>query len=145
MYKSIPAQPLHNHDIVSVHFNNFPCTGICDKLSRHLSMLTYTYRNVNECSLTSSVPQQRFKLQISLYYGKLKLNMVSWSVLMLNVALTWSWSILLYWHLISIKNDRHLLHAWLDKDYSSPGMKRKLGYNMITNNTDTIYWNKYLN
>ncbi len=56
---------------VSVYFNNFPCMGICDKLSRHLSMLTYTYLNVNECSLTSSV------LQISLNYGKLKQNMVS--------------------------------------------------------------------
>ncbi len=45
---------------------------------------------------------------------------------MLKVALTWSWSILLDWHMISINNDRHLLHAWLDKDYSSPGMlKRK--------------------
>ncbi len=68
------------------------------------------------------MPQQRFKLQISLNYGKLKQNVVSWTVLMLKVALTWSWSILLHWHLISIKNDRHLLHAWLDNDYSSPGM-----------------------
>ncbi len=30
----IPAKPLHNHDIVSVHFNNFYCMEICDKLSR---------------------------------------------------------------------------------------------------------------
>ncbi len=73
----IPAKPLHNHDIVSVHFNHIPCTGICDKLSRHLSMLTYIYLNVDECSLTSFVPQQSFKLQISLNYGKLKLNVVS--------------------------------------------------------------------
>ncbi len=42
----IPAKPLHNHDIV--HFNHFPCTGICDKLSKHLSMLIYIYLNVNE-------------------------------------------------------------------------------------------------
>ncbi len=36
----IPAKPLHNHDIVSVHLNNFHCMEICDKLSRHLSMWT---------------------------------------------------------------------------------------------------------
>ncbi len=36
----IPSKPLHNHDLVSVHFNHFPCTGICNKQSRHLSMLT---------------------------------------------------------------------------------------------------------
>ncbi len=40
-------------------------------------MLTYTYLNVNECSLTFSVPQQKFKLQIPLNYGKLKQNVVS--------------------------------------------------------------------
>ncbi len=33
---SIPAKPLHNTDTDSVHFNHFYCTGICDKLSRHL-------------------------------------------------------------------------------------------------------------
>ncbi len=45
----IPAKPLHNRDIVSVYFNNFHCMRICDKLSRHLSMLTYIYLNVDEC------------------------------------------------------------------------------------------------
>ncbi len=45
----IPAKPSHNHDIVSEHFNNFSCMGICDKLSRHLSMLTYLYLNVDKC------------------------------------------------------------------------------------------------
>ncbi len=44
-----PVKPLHNHDLVSVHLNHFPCTGIRDKLSRHLSMLTYVYLNVDEC------------------------------------------------------------------------------------------------
>ncbi len=52
----IPANPLHNHDIVSVYFNHFHCMTICDKLSRHLSMLTYIYLNVDECWLTSSMP-----------------------------------------------------------------------------------------
>ncbi len=37
---NIPVKPLHNHDIVSVHSNNFYCMGICNKLSRHLHMLT---------------------------------------------------------------------------------------------------------
>ncbi len=32
---NIPAKPLPNHDIVSVHFNHFPCMGICNKLTRH--------------------------------------------------------------------------------------------------------------
>ncbi len=46
---SLPAKPLHNHAIVSVHFNNFYCTGICDKLSRDLAMITYIYLNVDDC------------------------------------------------------------------------------------------------
>ncbi len=51
----MPAKPLHNRDIVSVHFKHFYCMEICDKLSRHLSMLTYIYLNVCECSLTPSM------------------------------------------------------------------------------------------
>ncbi len=47
--KHILAKPLHNHDIVSVHFNSFLLMRICDKLSRLLFMLTYTYFNVDEC------------------------------------------------------------------------------------------------
>ncbi len=38
----------YNRDIVSEHFNHFHCIGICDKLTRHLSMLTYIYFNVDE-------------------------------------------------------------------------------------------------
>ncbi len=53
---SIPAKPLHNNDIVSVHFNHFHRVGIYEKLSRHLSMLTYIYLNVDECWLTYSMP-----------------------------------------------------------------------------------------
>ncbi len=45
----IPAKPLHNHAIVSVHFNNFYCTEICDKLRRDLVMFAYIYLNVDEC------------------------------------------------------------------------------------------------
>ncbi len=44
-----PPKPLHNCDIVSAHFNHFRCMRICDKLSRHLFMLTYIYLNVDEC------------------------------------------------------------------------------------------------
>ncbi len=52
----IPAKPLHNSDTVSVHFNHFYCMWICDKLSRHLYMLTYVYLNVDGCWLTSHMP-----------------------------------------------------------------------------------------
>ncbi len=47
----IPAKPLHNHDIVSVQFNYFYDTEICDKLRRDLVMLTYIilYLIVDEC------------------------------------------------------------------------------------------------
>ncbi len=84
--------------------------GICNKLSRHLYMLTYIYLNVDECWLTSSMHHESFKLQISLNYGSIKQNVVSWSVLMLKVALTWSWSILVYWHFRSTNNDTSPAH-----------------------------------
>ncbi len=44
-------KPLHNHDIVLVHFNHCYCMEICHKLSRDLAMLTYIYIyiNVNDC------------------------------------------------------------------------------------------------
>ncbi len=45
----IPASPLYNCGIDSVRFNHFPCMGICNKLSRLLSMLTYIYLNMDEC------------------------------------------------------------------------------------------------
>ncbi len=45
----IPAKPLHNRDIVSVHFNHFYYMGICDKLSKDLSVLIYIYFNVDDC------------------------------------------------------------------------------------------------
>ncbi len=38
---------------------------------------------------------------------------------MLKIALTWSWSIPLCWHLTNTNNGRHILQAWLDKDYRS--------------------------
>ncbi len=51
--------------------------------------------------------------------------MVSWSVLILKRALTWSWWIPICWHHKSTNNDRHILQAWLDKDYRSPGMYKQ--------------------
>ncbi len=52
----IPAKPLHNHDIVSVHFNNFHyCTDICNKPRRYLAMFTFIYLNVDGCWLISSM------------------------------------------------------------------------------------------
>ncbi len=41
--KGIHTNPLYNSDTVSVHFNNFYCPEICDKLRRDLAMLTYIY------------------------------------------------------------------------------------------------------
>ncbi len=40
---------------------------------RHIStcMLTYIYLNVDECWLTSSMPEQRYQLQISLNYANI--------------------------------------------------------------------------
>ncbi len=56
LHLSIPAKPIHNRGIVSVHFNHFRCIGICDKLSRQLSMFTYIYLNVDKSGWTSSMP-----------------------------------------------------------------------------------------
>ncbi len=71
----ILIKPLHKHSIVSVHFNHFySAVGICDTLSRHLSILTYIYLNVHECWLTSFLPQQRFNskfIVIKLYPQKM--------------------------------------------------------------------------
>ncbi len=39
---------------------------MCDKLNRDIAMLTYIYRNMDKCWLTSSMSQQKFKLQIYL-------------------------------------------------------------------------------
>ncbi len=50
---------------------------ICDKLSRDLAMFTYIYVNVDKCWLTSSMPQQMFKLQILLIYAVLRENDIS--------------------------------------------------------------------
>ncbi len=77
MYINIPAKSLHNHNLVSVYFNNFYCTEICDKLSSDLAMFTYIYLNVDECQLTSSMFQQRFKLQILLNYTVIPQNVIS--------------------------------------------------------------------
>ncbi len=57
----IPAKPLHNRDIVSVHFIHFPWKEICDQLSRHLSLLTYIYLNMDEYWLTYYMPQKTLK------------------------------------------------------------------------------------
>ncbi len=73
----IPAKPLHNHELVSERFNHFYCMEICDKLSRDWAMLSYIYLNVDECCLTSSMPQQRFKLEIVLNYAVMPNNVIS--------------------------------------------------------------------
>ncbi len=40
---NIAAKPLHNRNIVSVHFNNFACMGISATLRRDFCKLTYIY------------------------------------------------------------------------------------------------------
>ncbi len=107
----ISAKPLHNSDTVSVHFNHFYCTDICDKLRKDLAMLTYIYLNVDECWLTSSMRQQRFKLQISLHYANIEQNTFSWGVVdghvsfnLVGVHIT----LVLPYHVYSINNDRRI-------------------------------------
>ncbi len=51
--------------------------GICDKLSRDLAMLTYIYLNMDDCWLTSPMPQQMFKLQMLLNYALIPENVIS--------------------------------------------------------------------
>ncbi len=120
----IPAKPLHSSDTVSVHFNHFYCMEICGKLRRDLAMLTYIYLDVDESWLTSSVPQKRIKFQISLHYANIEQNAFSWCVVdrhvsfkMVEVHIT----LLLPY---SVNNDRHR-YAWLNKDYSSPGILQR--------------------
>ncbi len=62
----IPANPLYNHVIPSVHFNHFYFMEICDKLRKNLAMFTYIYLNVDECWLTSNCLQQ---CQYHYYYN----------------------------------------------------------------------------
>ncbi len=50
---------------------------IWDKLRMDLAMFTYIYLNVDECCLKSSMPQQRFKLQILLNYAVIPENVIS--------------------------------------------------------------------
>lgn len=58
LFSIITDKPLHNPDMVSVHFINFPCIEICNTLRKQLSMLTYN--------------DPRFKLQISVNYVESK-------------------------------------------------------------------------
>ncbi len=58
-------------------FNHFYCTDICDKLRKDLVKFTHIYLNVDEYWLTSSIPQQRFKLHILINYAVIPENVVS--------------------------------------------------------------------
>ncbi len=51
--------------------------GICGTLKRQLSILTYTYLNVDECWLTYSMHKHKFKLHIYLKYAVISENVVS--------------------------------------------------------------------
>ncbi len=50
---------------------------ICDKLSMDLAMLTYTYLNVDDYWLTSSMPKQRIKFQSVFNYAVIPENVIS--------------------------------------------------------------------
>ncbi len=75
------------------------------------AMLTYIYLNVDECWLTSSMRQQRFKLQISFHYANIEQNTFSWGVVdghvsfnLVGVHIT----LVLPYHVYSINNDRRI-------------------------------------
>ncbi len=68
---------LPSHEMVSVHFNNFYCTEICDNLRKDLVMFTYIYLNVDECWLKFSMPQQMINLQLLFSYAVIPENVVS--------------------------------------------------------------------
>ncbi len=72
-----PAKPQHNYDRVSVHYHYLYCMKICDNLRRDLAIFTYIYRNVDECLLTSSMPQKWFKLHILVKYAVIPENVIS--------------------------------------------------------------------
>ncbi len=50
---------------------------ICNKLRKDLAMFTYIYLNMDECWLTSSMPQQRLKLHIFINYAVIPENVIS--------------------------------------------------------------------
>ncbi len=51
---------------------------ICNKLRSDLAMLNYIYLDVDDCWLTSSMPEQKFKLQNSPNYANIEQNSFSW-------------------------------------------------------------------
>ncbi len=112
----IPAKRLHNSDTVSVHFNHFYCTEICDKLMRDLAMLTYIYYDVDECWLTHSVTQQRFKLHISLNYANIEQNAFYWPDIdgHVNFKMVWMHHPALYLTTYSLWSAMHELSLLLN-------------------------------
>ncbi len=101
----IPAEPLHNHDIISVQFNHFYCTEICKMPQRDLALFAYIYLNVDECWLTSSMLEQRFKLQIVINYVVIPENVVS--VVLKVVEENWFPVTYILANLIKKKNSIH--------------------------------------
>ncbi len=94
------------------NFNYFYCMEICDILSRDLDMLTYTYLNVNDCWLTSSMSQQRFKLQLLLNCNSRKCHF--W-----RLVVEMNWFLFTYILANLITNS---IHAWLTNYYRWSGM-----------------------
>ncbi len=67
--------PVHSHDIVYVLLVFIAWRFA--KLNSDLDMLTYIYLNVDDCWLTSSMPQQRFNIQMFLNYAVIPENVIS--------------------------------------------------------------------
>ncbi len=100
-----------------LRINNCSCLRIYDTIWIYLSMLTYIYLKVDECWLTSSMHQQRFKLHMSFNYA------VIWEKTVYESS--WNcWSELVPCH--SCTNLMiNAINAWVDKDYRLPGVHMK--------------------
>ncbi len=69
-------------------------------------MLTYIYLDVDECWFTSSLPQLKFKLQISFNYSDNEQNEFSWRVvdgyLSFKMEGTYHWALLSFYPSVKI-------------------------------------------
>ncbi len=92
----------------------------CNKLRRDLAMFIYIYLNMDECWLSSSMPQQRFKLQLLLKYAVIpEFFFFFWRLRVALKVVEVNWFPLTYILANLITNS---IHAWLTKDYRSSGM-----------------------
>ncbi len=122
---SIPVKPLHNHNIVSVHFNHFLCMKICD------TQETFMYANLHISQFgwvwicIFYAIAKVLMLQMSLNYSVIPANVDRFRVQ--TCCSCWScWSDLVpLSHLNSI-------HVLLANDYRSPRNKSNLTDSMFS-------------